>query len=459
MLTPSLPRELSYDNFGPHFYASLDEWRTGHPDVVPFMSFISPDHPTSSSDPFELRRLKVHERTIADLERFKESLDKLGSNLQSQASKYESTLPDCSFRYLDLPARKCLFIRSLILEIRDTVIAQKIWALMRRQNDVRSTIHLLSSDHIPSDRYCCLSASFLTMNFNVDEKQDTIQRLTAKLQVLKNAVDMAQQSKVWMTDFDSYFTEFIKVEEARIGDGRLVYVKSVDASLGLAVSVVFADQLKALRAEPKETLPECLFETCRRMIPEPRLTKRQFSIGLSVAFRVVYELLEMPTVSRSDPEELVKIRQIRELPARAFGLPELFVDSERQDVPIYDFFNKSCYQEAVDFLNMVDWSTNPFDRIYSVHRALEVIEACARQAVQLEEKSVKIMTFDDRFSIFLAGFLGSDIADIGQVVREARHMLHCFQLSSQFQYALETLSALVLFLSGSEVVDGVLRVS
>jgi hypothetical protein len=175
-------------------------------------------------------------------------------------------------------------------------------------------------------------------------------------------------------------------------------------------------------------------------------------------FRVVYEIVDMPSIGTSDPAELIKINQIREFPARTFGLPEMFVKSERSDFPIRDFFKGSIYHAAVEFLNLAAWSTNPFDRIYNVHRALEMIEACARQVVQSEEKNAAVVAFDDRFTIFMAVFLGSDMADIGQVVREARHMLKCYNLSSQFQYALETVSALLLFLSGAEVVDGVLRV-
>jgi hypothetical protein len=452
-----LSREVSYDNFVPHYYGSLDEWKAAHPSVVPFLSFISPDHPTSSTDPFEVRRLKVHERIITDLERFKESLNSLGATLQRQSAKFELTLPVVTFRFLDLTVLKSMFIRTVIVETKESVISQKIWALMQRQNDVRSTLNLLSSELIPEDRYCRLSESFLTMNFNVDEQQQVIQRLTVKLQALKNQIDVAQRSLVWMTDFDGYIVGLIK--EAEVGIDRLVYVKSVDSTLSLAVSVVFADELDAIRDKPIELLAECLSETCRKMVPDSILTKRQYGLGLLLIFRVVYEILGMPGASRSGAEELEKGNRFRKLPCRAFGLPEFCVKGEKLNLPVRDVFNGTPYREAVDFLNLVNWSTNPFDRLYHVHRALEVIAACARQGARLEDTStpIQVVAFDDRFPIFLATVMASDMIDVAEVVNEARTMLKCFQLSPQFQYALETLEALLIVHADSQIVDGVIK--
>jgi hypothetical protein len=56
----AFPRELSYEDLVLHYDEDLEEWKEAHADVVLFLSFISPDQPTSYTDPFAVRHKMVH---------------------------------------------------------------------------------------------------------------------------------------------------------------------------------------------------------------------------------------------------------------------------------------------------------------------------------------------------------------------------------------------------------------
>jgi hypothetical protein len=263
MARRKMSRVISYDGLSPRFYDSVDAWMAHHEEVIQYISFHSPDSPTSSPDPFPVRRELVHERTLVDLQSFQASLDRLGDSLQQQITQFSRRQPQLTFPVLEMNARKCLFLRASIIRTQERVVSRKLFALMTRQNAVRSLISLIQSDLIPEDRYCCLSSSFLTMDFKVDEKTLKIRSKIAKFEFLRS-FHAQMKVPVWITDFGGFFTDAIRKCEETIDDDHSVYVKHIETDLSIPIRSAFSAQLKDLDCTSNHNLPTAILGLCSR---------------------------------------------------------------------------------------------------------------------------------------------------------------------------------------------------
>jgi hypothetical protein len=443
-------RVVSYDGLSARIYDSLDAWMASHQDILEYISFQTPDSPTSSADPFSVRRQRVHERTVGDLGKFQASLNRLGESLQRQISDFPSQLPPLKCHFLDTTARKFLFLKARVLKTHEHVVSKKVFALMTRLNAVRSLISLMESVLIPDDVYCCVSSSFLTMNFNVDEKKLKIRRMLARLNSWPSP-----KAPVWVSNFDGFFADVIRRCESSLPDNQSVYVRTLDTDLSVPIAHHFARELRDIGGQGAVELPGTILKFCKTIIPVG-FSKRLQSLALLVTFRVVYELLECDQRVAKGYDFSQKVIELQKLPATEFSLPLFIARPGAEALTVREFFKRDpMHRGAADALTEAQWATNPFDVLFEIDAALTVIGKNARNKALAQERAVgQCVAFDDMFTVFLGVFLASDLQDVGRLFEGANAMLAGFPLSARFRYALETLEALVNYLERVTVRDG-----
>jgi hypothetical protein len=318
---------------------------------------------------------------------------------------------------------------------------------MTRLNAVRSLISLVESALIPDEVYCCVSSSFLTMNFSVDERMPKLRRMVARLNSWPRP-----KAPVWVSDFDGFFADVIRRCESALPDDQSIYVRTVDTNMSVPVAHRFARELRDVGADG-------LLKFCQTIIPLG-FSKRQRSLALLVTFRVVYELTQPQLGVATTPDFSRKISELQQLPAAEFNLPSFVARPGADGLSIREFFRRDpMHRGAADALTEAQWATNPFDVLFGIDTALGFIGKNARnRSLARERPAEQCLCFDDMFTVFLGVFLASDLHDIGRICGAANAALAGFPLSARFRYALETLEALVNYLERVTIRDGKISV-
>ena len=140
------------------------------------------------------------------------------------------------------------------------------------------------------------------------------------------------------------------------------------------------------------------------------------------------------------------------MPSRCFILPfdylPPYFKEESKEKSIKELFQSSEYfNQAAGYLLCALFEPNPLDALYYVNLCL----SSAMEILQQFQKDSTPFSFDDMFSIFLGIFLISDAYDIFQLNWFFDTFLPNSKLSSDFEYAKNTITALALYIKEFDI--------
>ena len=123
---------------------------------------------------------------------FQDTLGDYGDELQRQLEKvqaeFKRSAPNTEPKTMS--ARKSLFLRSHIVQVKSDVVSHQLYALMEKQVDISSILFLLrETSLIPEDECIHLAPVFLTVrDINVDERGQEIDRLESYIEGMQDGL-------------------------------------------------------------------------------------------------------------------------------------------------------------------------------------------------------------------------------------------------------------------------------
>ncbi|KAH0805751.1 uncharacterized protein GO595_001390 [Histomonas meleagridis] len=288
------------------------------------------------------------------------------------------------------------------------------------------------------------------MNFSENTNTIETTRLRTFQVYLKSQVSHFQEP-LWVTNFELFFSEIIKKYEKEM-EPNLIYSQRISFKDEVSLWITqnhHKEIIHVINCNLIE-LPDCIYDTVLRVHPKwSWMTNTQLAISQLIFFVVIFDIAY---VNRSDvnftssPERLSCFYARANLPFSSLNLPICFGLNENKNLSIRDFFMQiSDFDEARNEFLFANFSSNPFDVVFRVHKALTSIECFVRKQLNEENKG-KALAFDDLFVLFYGAFLSSDFCDVFAASRLINSFLKKFHLCPAFEYAKATLEALVIYL-------------
>ena len=193
------------------------------------------------------------------------------------------------------------------------------------------------------------------------------------------------------------------------------------------------------------------------LLPDPQsFTEDEQTVALLVFFRVIFDRLYELYPDFMFPSlgtDWIKMNELALLPCSAFTLPNDSSPAHTDDETIREAFRKDPYYRAASqFLENSEYSTNPIDSLYFIHKTLLSINKAALMN-RMKEKEVSVndlqqlLCFDDLFILFLGVYLSSDNYEFLSVADFVSRFSPAFCLSNSFEYAQASLESLVKHLA------------
>ena len=441
----------------PRKYGTIDEWLELHKRIAPYISIQhESDRSIASPLPFSKKRSSIHTRIINDLKSFQDTLGDYGDELQRQLEKvqaeFKRSVPQTEPKTMN--ARKSLFLRSHIVQVKSDVVSHQLYALMEKQVDISSVLFLLRETNlIPEDQCIHLAPVFLTVrDINVDERGTEIDRLMRKVKALEKFEH--PPAPVWKSDFHGFYMKIVTLYDSLVSKDRLFYVESqpIEDELAWCIRDMFYDKIKALTNASAAELPQAMSIVCKQIIPHDFLSdKTRYSLAMMATFRVVYEMTMTAggkIEEATDPQLIRKVIELRKRPLTQFQFPQFLVREEVGDISIHDYFwYDPMYRASAQWLTTALFASNPFDALYHIHNALTAIEEKAKVLSGARGKEFQEVCLDDMFCLFLGSFLASDLLDVFTISKQITKFLTCLPMSPPFEHAQATLEALTLHIT------------
>jgi hypothetical protein len=182
------------------------------------------------------------------------------------------------------------------------------------------------------------------------------------------------------------------------------------------------------------------------------------SVGLLMVFRVIFDRAyeKRRRLWLPNPQDEGRIlERASGLPTRFHQFPMPKVTQEELEMPIRSYFKRDrFFAGASEYLSEIVFATNPVDALYSVDRALHLLNKAALlnqltpKGTAAETDLQKMLAFDDLFSLFVGVALGSDLPEFFEIAAFVSVLAPTKCLSNPFQFAHSALAALSVHFAG-----------
>jgi hypothetical protein len=356
------------------------------------------------------------------------------------------------------------FAHRVLSTLKTDGLNSQLAAILHKQEDCNALLAAISPDSnlIPSDSGFSVKREFFEIPNPVSPSQDFEVQALAHFVKTENSEISHFPPPKWSGDFPHFLDDLLQKATPHL-EKSLSYACPLPEELDLS-RYCYEGGNPQFRSEVDESidrfLPDAPAEFLRWAISIalsliPRYEQRPLtdqSVGLMMFFRVIFDRVyeRRRRLWLPDPHDEARIlEQIAVLPTRLHEFPVNDLTPEELALPIRTYFKSAqFFGGAAEFLSEIVFLTNPIDALYSVHRALRLINKAAllkrlaNKGSATETDLKKVLGFDDLFSLLVGVVLASDVPDFFEVAKyiDAFAPKNC--LSNSFEFALAAVAAL-----------------
>ena len=444
------------------------EWLDKHPKLANLFSFeICPDDESAQA-----AKQKAHEKLVSQfstlirlLQREKSEAMDLFTKISQEKLRKVGNLGFDDMRHVTL-ARKITFCYHQLQRWTAEHQSMKLDMLLEREEDAQSMLSFITSDTIPKDCTCVVDTAFFFVNMpsKLSKLGFKIDAMTGHLKRLEQDLHEAP-TPLWATSLKEYVNRSV-VENQRFFEEELFYVRPLDCEVAISKAIFggFNPNISKAIDEMLEDEEQCNGESSGQivtkisaLIPRPEgESEEACSVRMFILFRLLFNRLYEKTngnIIKSTDQELEKITHVMKLKSGNMVMPNEFAPPALcEEAPLRERFLQSrFFIPAIQFLEQIEYSVNPLDALFSIHKCLLAINKSAMLTkADGREVSAKeltnLLSFDDLFALLIGVFTATDVPELFAIGRFISRFTPRSCLSNAFEYAEAGIESLVFHL-------------